>query len=287
MKMDKPRTHLWCLGLVLIVIIAVYAPTVRWLLNRWTMSVWHHGHGILILLAVIYLIWIELKKHRELQDNVSAWGFAILIPALMIHILDAGISSQFLSAFSLFLALPGLSLLFLGTRRTKAIIFPLLILFLTLPIPLFMARFVHLILRDISSEAVAFILPFIGIPVFLQGTTLQIAAGHLDVADACSGFSTLYASVTIACLVAYYCQNFRRKIIIIIIAAPLAIVVNIMRIILLCVLVSQLGTDILNTNLHDISGMITFVIVIPIIFWLGNISNDTLSSPQKDISGGQ
>ena len=114
----------WSLWLVAALLLFLFAPTMLWLWGRWTMSVWHNVHGIIITIVVVYLVWGELRKLRDLPISSNPWGFAILIPALVLHMLDTGIHSQLLSAFALFLSLPGLSLLFLGTDRTKAIIFP-------------------------------------------------------------------------------------------------------------------------------------------------------------------
>ena len=63
----------------------------------------------------------------------SAWGFLILVPALALHVLDAGMHSQILSAVASILAIPGLSLLFLGIYRTRAIGFPLAFMFFYTP----------------------------------------------------------------------------------------------------------------------------------------------------------
>jgi exosortase len=93
--------------------------------------------------------------------------------------------------------------------------------------------------------------------------------GSLMVADACSGFATLYAAVTIAILTAYFCDDIRRKILVLLIAAPLAVGINIIRVLLLTVMVNWFGLDILKTSAHEISGLLTFMIALPIIFLLG------------------
>ena len=115
----------------------------------------------------------------------------------------------------------------------------------------------------------AWLLPFFGVPVFASGTLLEIPNGSLQVADACSGFSILYATVTVAILTAYFCSDNRHRVIILIIAAPLAIGVNIVRVLLLTLLVQWFGLDVLKTSAHEISGLLTFVVALPIIFWLG------------------
>ncbi len=256
----------WLLGGVYL---AVYGPTLVWLWHRWTLSVWHNGHGILITLVVAWLVREELKRFQDRPRDASAWGFLLLVPALALHMLDTGIRSQLLSAFSLVLGLPGLSLLLLGVERTRAIIFPLLVLFLTLPIPLAFTESIHLFLRHVTTVGAAWLLPWMGVPVYATGTMLETPNGSLMVADACSGFSTLYATVTVAVLTAYATHSRWRRIAVLLVAVPLAIVVNVVRVVVLTVLVDRYGLDVLHTAAHELSGLATFAVALPIIFWLG------------------
>jgi exosortase len=124
-------------------------------------------------------------------------------------------------------------------------------------------------LRIIATKSVAWLLKILGVPVYSTGTILQVENGTLQVADACSGFSTLYAAVTIAILTAYFCNSTKRRILLLIIAAPLAIAVNIARVLILTLLVNWIGLDVLATAAHEISGLMTFMIALPIIFILG------------------
>jgi len=257
---------IWLTGFLLVLL---FFPTITWLFERWTMGVWHNGHSILITAAVIYLVWKELQKTKSLPKNASIWGFSLLIPALLLHMLDTGIHTQLLSAIALFLSLPGLSFLFLGTKRTKVILFPLSMLMFTLPIPLTFTESLHLALRHIATDSTGWLLNKAGIPSFTSGTLIEIPNGSLQVADACSGFSTLYATITIAILTAYLCPHLLRRIIVLCIAIPLAIGVNIVRVFVLTLLVHWAGLDVLATAAHEISGLLTFAIALPIIFWIG------------------
>jgi len=274
---DSETQNQWILWLVALQLGILFAPTCLWLWGRWTMSVWQNGHGILVTILVLYLVWGELQKLKSLPRSSNPWGLAILIPALLIHMLDTGVHSQLLSGIALFLSLPGLALLFLGTERTKAILFPLSTLLLTLPIPLVFTESIHLALRHIATKSVAWLLKLFGVPVFSTDTLLEVEGGSLMVADACSGFATLYAAMTIAILTAYFCNSKRRRILLLIIAAPLAIAVNIMRVLLLTLLVNWFGLDVLATSAHEISGLLTFVIALPIIFYLGQ--NPVIKTP--------
>lgn len=258
------------LGAVTLELALLYGPTVLWLWTRWTMSVWHNAHGMFVPPLVGYLVWLELRRRPELRHETgSAWGFLLLVPALALHALDAGIHTELLSAVSLVLALPGLSLLFLGLKRTKAIAFPLAFMAFALPIPLGLTETAHLILRKITVAVVATLVPLFGITLFTDRTTLHLANGTLQVADACSGFSTLYAAFAVAALTAYSAASPARRVLVLAMAAPVAIVSNVLRVLLLVVLVAVQGQGVLQTFLHPLSGMMTFALALPVIFWMG------------------
>jgi exosortase len=255
--------------LVAVGLVVLFAPTVSWLWERWTFSVWHNAHGLLLVPVVAYFVYEELKALRHRPISSTPWGFAILLPALALHALDAGMNTQLLAAVALVLALPGLSLLFLGVERTKAIAFPLFLLVLALPIPLSFTETIHLQLRHFATAATAAIVPYFGIPVFVEGTTLHMAVGALQVADACSGFSTLHAAIAVSLLTAYMTPSVPRRALVLLAAAPIAIASNVLRITLLVVMVVWRGPEVLETFIHPLSGMMTFALSLPIIFWLG------------------
>jgi exosortase len=264
----EPQSRL-LLWLVLAGMVAVFAPTLVWLWGRWTMSVWHNAHGLLILPVVGYFVREELKVRQHLPRSSSPLGFLFLLPALALHALDAAMHTELLSAGALVLAMPGLSLLTLGMERTKAIAVPLVFLALALPIPLSFTENIHLVLRHVATAATAFVVPMFGIPVFVEGTTLHTAHGALQVADACSGFSTLYAAVAVALLTAYQSASPARRVLVLLGAAPIAIASNILRVITLVLLVVWQGSGILETFVHPLSGVATFALSLPVIFWLG------------------
>ena len=274
---DAVRARRLLAWVVLAELVLLYAPTVRWLYERWTLSVWHNAHGLLIPFVVAYFVRQELRPLSHAPRESSAWGFALLVPALVLHVLDQSMQTQLLSAISIVVALPGLSLLFLGPTRTRAILFPLVLTAFALPIPLAMTEPVHMLLRQITTAACAAILPVIGVPVFVEGTTLHLASTPVQVSDACSGFSTLYASVALAYLTAYTTPGWGRKLLILAAAAPLAIAANILRVLGLVLAVAWTGPEVLDTFWHPLSGMLTFAMALPVIFWLGQPSK----TPQR------
>jgi exosortase len=273
-----PRPLVWpalsrtLLGLVLVEIVILYLPTLRWLIDRWTMSVWHNGHGMFTAMLVTFIVWRQLRDAKHLPVTSCAWGFVFIIPALILRAFDAAMHTQLLAAVSLVLILPGLSLLFLGTKRTKLIAFPLAFAALMLPIPLALTESLQMRLRELTTLGAAAVIPRLGVPVFSEGTTLFLPGAHLLVSDACSGFSTLYAAMVVASLTAYSTTSVWRRILVMIAAPPIAVAANIVRVSLLSLLVNWQGVDVLATSLHPASGILTFVVALPIIFWLGGTS---------------
>lgn len=269
------RLHL---ALVVGALVLVYAPTLAWLVGRWTISVWQHAHGLFIPPLVGWLVAQELKRHRSLPVSGSPAGFIFLVPALAIHVLDTGIQTQLLSAISLVMALPGLSLLFLGWPRTKVILFPLLFTGFALPIPLAVTEKLHLVLRYLTTDLVTPLLSATGLTLFREGTTVFLANATVQIADACSGFSTLYASLAFAFLLAYFSPSVKRRVLVLALAAPIAIASNVLRMFILLWLVAWRGPGILDTFIHPLSGMLTFAVALPLLMWVGG---ERVAGPPK------
>jgi exosortase len=150
-----------------------------------------------------------------------------------------------------------------------------------LPIPLGITETLHLALRHMTVAATSALLPYLGVSVFTEGTTLHLTNGALQVADACSGFSTLYAAAAVACLTAWQADTWKRRLLVVLCAAPIAIAANILRVMLLVLLVASTGLDVLNTWIHPASGMLTFALSLPVIFWLGQPAN----APRRPANG--
>lgn len=262
-RLRHPRlVHtLWLVPLALLAL-----PSLPFLWYQWTRSVWNNSHGMLMPLLVVYLAVHTLRRSDVEYEEPSAAGFAILLPALALLALDGVLRTDLLAVVALLLALPGLSLLILGPRRTRALLFPWLISFLMLPIPLGILGPIHIVLRRVTAAGTELLLHGIGFPVYRDGFTMILPRNALYVADECSGFSTLYAAVTIALILAYLCDTRARRVLVLALAVPLAITCNILRVALLALLVDRYGAGILDTTMHPASGWLTFMVAAGVLF---------------------
>lgn len=251
--------------------ILVFAPTVYWLWQRWTMSVWHNIHGMFIPLIAILIIRHVLRADSKHDTDQSAWGFLLLAIGLAMVALDSAIRTQLLAALGLVICLPGFSLLLLGWRRTKALAFVWLLFPLMLPIPAAFIEGLMLLLRRITAVGAEHMLSWLGVPVMREGTYLYLAKSTLNVTDACSGFAALYASFALALILAYFTPSWPRRLLTIALAFPVAVSCNILRNTVLALAVQHWGGQVLDTAIHPASGMVMFAAAAALLTMLSGV----------------
>jgi len=257
----------------------VYAPTVVWFVERWSMGVWWHVHGFVVFPLAFWLARARLRSLPPEPPSSSALGFLFLAPAALLQMLDAMLGFEILSAVSMLLSIAGLSLLLLGTRRAKAIWFPLLFLGFAIPIPLFVARPIHLALRQVAAVSTEGALSFLGYDVHREGFHLRVGPESLEIADACSGFSALMAMLMVGLLLAYMGRaRLWRGALLVLLAVPAAIAANLARCVLLSMLIAAFGGGILDTAVHPVSGMFTFAAALGLVLAL-----ERLLVPRREV----
>jgi exosortase len=238
--------------------VLVFAPTIYWLWQRWTMDVWHNVHGLLIPFALAYFGNRALQSDQVADAEHSAWGFAFLIPGLAVIALDSAIGTQLLSALGMLICLPGISLLLLGVRRTKKLTFVWVLSLFMLPIP---AAFVETFLwwlRRITAAGTERVIGVMGVPVAREDTILFMPKHAISITEGCSGFSVLYAAVAFALILAGMSSSWRTRGVTLALAVPIAIACNVLRCSVLGLLVERWGGGIMDTAVHPLSGMLTF-----------------------------
>jgi exosortase len=251
--------------LVLALIAVFFAPTFVFFYDEWTGAIWDNGHGIFMPFLMVWLARSALSHdpHPE-QAESSALGWWFALPALLLAAADYVVGTQYLAAVAFVLLLPGLALLLLGMRRTRMLAMPLLLGVFMIPIPNVMAT--HLFLKTWTAQMVEPLIRLVGIPVLRQDTLLVLPKETFMVADACSGFSTLYAAVGLSLILARYCRSNWRRLLLVTTAWPLALLCNTLRVFLLVVAAHLFGSDLLDTAFHGASGVATFWLVLLVLF---------------------
>jgi exosortase len=252
---------------VLLLCLAVFAPTLQWMYSEWTRSVWSNEHGIFVPFAMAWLARNALRGDGG-PAQASAWGFLPLGLGLALAVADANAQTHYLASLGLLLTLPGLSLLLLGVRRTIALRVPLLIGILLVPIPYTLGT--PLALRTLTASGVLPLLHLLGFTAMREGTLLLLPRQNFVVADACSGVATLYASLAAAMVLAAISGSHWRRAALILSAPLLAVGANVVRVTLLVLLAQTFGTDLLDTAIHEASGVATFAVALVALLAIAN-----------------
>jgi exosortase len=246
--------------------VAVFVPTFIWFLRRWTHSVWTNSHGILVVIALVYLLHRVLASERDRRPEASPWGLALVGLGLLMASADVAVRTHYLGAAGFLVTLPGLSLALLGPRLTRTLGVPLAVAWLMLPVPRNSPA--HHELRLLTASAVEPLLQLIGIPTYRHATVIEIPRQVFTVANDCSGFSTLYASIAVAVVLAVLCRSLPRRMMLLAAAPILAMTANVLRVFALILLTGRFGTDVLDTLVHPVSGMLMFAIALGGLFWI-------------------
>jgi len=201
-------------------------------------------HGMLVAPISLGLVYLKRRELARLPVAGSAWGLASLAVGLAFYLVGFLADVQYIGFFSVNFVVAGLILWFLGKEWMRAVAFPWLFLVFMWPMP-FLDDIIAFPLRLIMSQSSHVVLSLLGIANSRVGTAVVSAAdpAHglregarfaVDVADPCSGMHSLFALLMLSALYAYFSlERTWQKWVLFLMAIPLAILGNMVRIILL------------------------------------------------------
>lgn len=216
--------------LVALAIVLLYVPVFMEVIPfQWTNGT--YSYGILIppiSLIILYLLRNDVKKARSIPDSRGMlsvlFGLLILAGGWYTRI-------KFLEVLSLVPLLYGTILALHGRNLWNVIRFPILFLAFAAPIPVPIINPPDAWVQHFSSVGSADIMKYLGFTLYRQGNTMQIPGMTIDVAEACSGFKKLLSFFCFAVLYGWIFSLKKPKwALLVIVAFPIAIIANIIRI---------------------------------------------------------
>ena len=248
-------------GIILFCILMVlFFPIFPALYHDW-FNYNNNSHGILVPFISLFLIW-KCRQCIDLKDaHTSYVGLTILVISLILYVAGYSGRIDLLSRFAFVSALIGAVLYNYGEKIFFRIAFPLLFLCFMIPIPVSIEGIVSFRLQLWVTQVSAAILRAFPITVLQEGNILQFANCSLEVAEACSGIRSLTAFIMLGCLFGYMMRgSFIRRSMMVIIAIPLAFLVNILRVVGTGVLANYYGSQVARGFLHEFSGIAVFLV---------------------------
>lgn len=238
--------------------LGVFGPILFYMTMHWKADA-NYSHGFLVAPLALYFAWERLPQLKRAPIDPTWWGVVPMMAgalSLMIGRLGVELMSM---RIAFVLTLIGIVLLTLGRSPFRILAFPLLFLFLMVPLPQSLVNVVAFPLQLSAAKLAVGSLHMLGIPALLEGNIIHLADTQLFVAEACSGLRSLMALGTLGVVFAYFFRkNLVERAVLIVSTIPIAIFVNAFRVALTGYLTHYYGSGAAEGAVHQLEGFFTF-----------------------------
>lgn len=258
-------------------------PTIIRLAEQvWPMEI--GAHGPIVLATGIWLLFHIRGELAALASKppvlLTMLGFAVGValyafgrPYDLLALEVGGVYIFFLAA----------SALILGLRPMLANVFPFLYLAFLIPPPGWMLDQVTAPLQMFVSAISTGTLEALGYPIDRQGIVIFIAQYRLLVEDACSGMNSLIGLIAVMLFYIYIIHRSSLRYTLALAAAiiPIAIFVNIVRVIALILLTYYAGDEVAQGFLHVTTGIVLFAAALALTLLLDKVLQSFFASRRR------
>lgn len=238
----------------------LYWNAMAWWYTEWTTEGSFYAHGVFIPFFVGLMIWRDKERLRRLPVSHNWWGMALIIVAVAMVMFAQRTQVTVTLSISFILFLIGATLLMAGKQITKALLFPYLFLFTMIPIvPDQLINPIAFPIQIVSASMATLFFKLCGFAALRTGTQIQMDHYALNVELPCSGFKTLVGLLAFAAAFAWLVEGEKwKRWTLFLSAAPLAILVNGVRITLIGLVGELMSADAAH-KFHDYSGFIVLI----------------------------
>jgi exosortase len=252
--------------------------------QAWARLAWTDGTASHLLLVPVVALALMSQRRRRIAAASALDPAAAALPLAAGIVLAwsgrryaAGMGADALSVTVASVAVLWIAgfLLLYGRRAGRAALFPLLFLLFVIPIPSAVVAGVTEALKQGSARAVAILFTVTGTPFHQEGYVFSLPKFVIEIADECSGIRSSIALFLTTLLAAQmFLERPWKKVLLVAIGLPLAIVKNGVRIVSLSLLASYVDPGFLDGRLHHEGGIVFFVVTLgllaPVLFVLSN-----------------
>ena len=260
------------LAWVFLPLLLAYASPLWWCVELWSLPDGYFAHGALVPFVMAALFWSRKSQWGAVPAQPDRRAFWLLGPALLVHACGAALSIDSLSAASMVLAVPGAFWLAFGRARLAGMWPALWLVAFAVPMPIYLTDRVAFELKEVAVRGGVWLAQATGLGVERNGASLFVEGQSqaLDVADPCGGLRSLLAMITLVYCVAFFVGpvNWLRRAVLLALAAPLAVFVNLVRIAAICWVARYEGVEFASGTGHDILNGAAWVLDLAILLSL-------------------
>lgn len=229
------------------------------------------SQGMLLPPLALYTAWLSRRdvfSYPAISDNR---GLLVIGFACLTFLLGRLASEFFLMRFSFVILLAGFIWTFWGIPRLRSLSFPMLLLATMVPLPVMIYNSLAAPLQLLASDLATQIAQALGVSVFRDGNVIQLAGTSLGVAEACSGLNSLSALLVASILLGFLlCSRAVTRVALFVVAAPLAVAVNVVRVAGTAIL-ADYNEEFAEGFYHSFSGWLVFVAGFGVLYLFARI----------------
>jgi exosortase len=241
-------------------------PVWQWLWGEW-MTNDYYSHGVLIPPVSLYLAYQRFRNDPQLNwsaNQGSSLGLIVVAIGLALYLWFLNNRAFYLASFATIILIGGLLWTFGGANVARRLIFPVAYLALMVPLP-WVDRYT-LPLAMFTGVCSGWLAKILGLDVQIVGNAVMLPNADLVIGAQCSGVNSLIALTALMVLTAYLVKgSLWSRLTLVLLAAPLAILGNIVRVTSLLFVARTWGAQAGFTFYHDYSGIGFFVVVLTLM----------------------
>jgi exosortase B len=244
-------------------LLAVYAVVITRLLNaEWGEPESSHGPIILLLaMWLLYRRWDERNIAPSLSVSRTVAVLALFGLAAVVFVLGVVGEISQLSYGSIIPFLFAGVLLFENRGFRLRLLFPVLFVLFSIPLPGFIVDPLTLPMKLLVSDVTEHLLGFMGYPIARSGVILYLGPYQMQVADACAGLRTLFMLEALGLLYLNLVEHGSvvRNVGLALLVVPISLISNTVRVTLLCLITYHFGDEAGQGFLHEFAGIALFL----------------------------
>ena len=245
---------------ILVLFAILVAPTAVALYPWYTESIWRNAHSLFVPLFAFGLARLALREHAEEPARPSAWGFALLVPGLLLLVANGATHTLPFGVAGAVIVVTSIALLLLGPVWTRHLLPAIAVLLFLMPLSASLAS--PLGLPTASAAGTEWSLRALDVPVLRAGVALFLPDNMYNVTVRCSGFSIVYGASALAVTLGIAGHSLSRTLLMFAAIWPLTWASNVIRSTALVAISEARGIDMLHTPLHGISGIAAYLGVV-------------------------
>ncbi|MFA6241052.1 MAG: exosortase/archaeosortase family protein [Candidatus Hydrogenedentales bacterium] len=232
----------------------------------------YYSHAFLVPFVSLFFVWRMREDLAQIPKKTSNWGYVVLVFACLMVLGGDLLGIRMLGEAAVIPLTAGMTLIFLGARQLRRIWFPLAFLLFMIPLPESMTTSITFHVKMLATDGAVLVARACLLPMIRDGSYVRLGDDYLLVGDVCGGLRSLISLLAFGAIVSYISDTNRlARVFILLASVPVAILSNMVRIFLLCVVAHFWGSGVASGWVHDVSGLLIYAVALALLFGLDRL----------------